>query len=61
MHQVLMAARPSWLQMEVLLMSKGGFSISAAHAGQPRRAMFLEHAQFQEGTCVQTPDPADPF
>ena len=23
-------------------MSKGGFSISAAHAGQPRRAMYLE-------------------
>ncbi len=28
--------------MEVLLMSKGGFSISAAHAGRPRRAMYLE-------------------
>ena len=36
-------------QMEVLLMSKGGFSISAAHAGRPRRAMYL---QGQRGTCV---------
>ena len=33
-------------------MSKGGFSISAAHAGRPRRAMYL---QGQRGTCVQTP------
>jgi len=38
-------------QMEVLLMSKGGFSISAAHAGRPRRAMYLEGAP---GTCVQS-------
>ena len=38
-------------------MSKGGFSVSAAHAGQPRRAMFLEHAQFQEGTCAADPIP----
>ncbi len=32
-------------------MSKGGFSISAAHAGRPRRAMYLEGAP---GTCVYT-------
>ena len=33
-------------------MSRGGFSISAAHRGMPRRAMFLEHAPYKEGTCV---------
>ena len=36
-------------------MSKGGFSISAAHAGQPRRAMYLEQqGRHQLGKCVQT-------
>jgi hypothetical protein len=38
-------------QMEVLIMSRGGFSISAAHRGLPRRAMFLEYVQSEESTC----------
>ena len=35
-------------------MSRGGFSISAAHRGMPRRAMFLQHGQghVTENTCV---------
>ena len=47
----LIAATVDAAQMEVLIMSKGGFSISAAHAGRPQRAMYLEGAL---GTCVQT-------
>ena len=39
-------------QMEVLIMSRGGFSISAAHRGLPRRAMFLDYVQSEESTCV---------
>ena len=36
------ATDTSCIQMEVLLMSKGGFSISAANRGLPRRAMVLK-------------------
>ena len=39
-------------QMEVLLMSRGGFSISAANRGLPRRAMVLKHDRNKENTCV---------
>ncbi len=33
-------------------MSKGGFSVSAANRGLPRRAMVLDHAQSKPNTCV---------